>query len=74
MKNLVLSNRATFKEAIEILDKNGNGFLAITDNSNKLIGILTDGDIRRAILDNKAELMDIINKNPLTLKNDISKK
>ena len=35
MKNLVLSNRATFKEAIEILDKNGNGFLAITDNSNK---------------------------------------
>mgnify|MGYP003387159610 CR=1 FL=1 len=74
MKNLLLSDTATFKEAIKILDKNGNGFLAITDNDNKLLGILTDGDIRRAILDNKTELLDIINKNPLTMKDNVAKK
>jgi len=67
MKNLILSQKASFKEAIKVLDKNGNGFLAIVDESNKLIGILTDGDIRRAILDNKTELSHIINKTPETM-------
>lgn len=70
MKNMVLTDSSTFKDAVEILDKNGNGFLAIVDEDQKLIGILTDGDIRRAILDNKTNLLDIINKDPITM--DIS--
>lgn len=64
---LLLENNTTFKDAIAVLDKNGNGFLALVNKSNKLIGILTDGDIRRAILDSKTELLDIINKNPMTM-------
>lgn len=67
MKNMVLTNSSTFKDAIKILDQNGNGFLAIVDENQKLIGILTDGDIRRAILDNKTNLLDIINKDPMTM-------
>jgi len=67
MKNMVLSSASTFKEAIRIIDDNGNGFLAIVDDDNKLIGILTDGDIRRAILDDKTELLDIINKEPVVM-------
>ena len=67
MKNLILSHQSTFKDAIKILDQNGNGFLAIVDDSKKLVGILTDGDIRRAILDNKTELLEIVNKNPMTM-------
>ena len=67
MKLLTLSHDATFRDAIKVLDRNGNGFLAVVDDKNVLLGILTDGDIRRAILDNKTELLDIINKNPVTM-------
>ena len=73
MKNMFLSDKSTFKEAIKTLDKNGNGFLAIVDANNKLLGILTDGDIRRAFLDDKNELLDIINKNPLKMISEQSK-
>jgi len=68
MRNLVLSEMATFKEAIQLLDSNGNGFLAIINEKNQLVGILTDGDIRRAILNNKTELSEIMNSNPMTMK------
>lgn len=74
MNNLVLSEKATFKEAIQLLDSNGNGFLAITNKDGCLVGILTDGDIRRAILNNKTELSEIMNKNPLTMEEGTSKK
>ncbi len=68
LKNkLVLGENTKFKDAIKMLDQNGNGFLSIVNKNNKLIGILTDGDIRRAILDNKTELLYIINKNPMTM-------
>ncbi len=74
MKNkLILDDNTTFKDAIKKLDQNGNGFLAIVDQNNKLIGILTDGDIRRAILDNKTKLLDIINKNPMTMHTDATR-
>jgi dTDP-glucose pyrophosphorylase len=74
MKNLVLSETATFKEAIQLLDSNGNGFLAITNDSGQLVGILTDGDIRRAILNNKTELSEIMNTNPMTMQEGQSRK
>ena len=73
MKNMVLSSASTFKEAIKIIDQNGNGFLAIVDDRNKLIGILTDGDIRRAILDDKTDLLDIINKEPIVMESGTAK-
>ena len=75
MKNrLILDEQVTFKDAINLLDQNGNGFLAVVDKEDKLIGILTDGDIRRAILDNKTNLEDIINKTPMTMLESESKK
>lgn len=74
MKHLVLSETATFKEAIQLLDTNGNGFLAITNDSGQLVGILTDGDIRRAILNNKTELSEIINTSPMTMEEGQSRK
>ena len=74
MKNMILSDQSSFKEAIKILDQNGHGFLAVTNKNNQLIGILTDGDVRRAILNDKTELLDIINKNPVTMLYGVTKK
>lgn len=75
MKNkLVMDERTTFEDAVRLLDQNGNGFLPVVDSGNKLIGILTDGDIRRAILNKKTALIDIINKNPTTMNHKVHRK
>ncbi len=62
-----MSKNISFLDAVKMLNENGNGFLAIVDRYNKLLGILTDGDIRSALLDGKGELEDIFNKNPMTM-------
>lgn len=74
-KNILILNKdANFKKAIELLDNNGNGILPVTDEKNKFVGIITDGDIRRSILNNNLSLEHIINKSPFTLNIDSSKK
>jgi arabinose-5-phosphate isomerase len=40
---------AAFTAAIEEIDKKNKGFVLITDTENHLLGILTDGDLRRLI-------------------------
>ena len=64
---MVLTEQVTFKDLIAKLDEYGAGFLAIVDSENKLVGILTDGDIRRAILNNVQDVQRIFNKNPVTV-------
>ena len=64
---LVLDEKSDFYEAIKKLDKNGDGVLPIIDNNGYFIGLVTDGDVRRAVLDNKLDLNHIINKNTYKL-------
>ncbi len=66
MNYLVLNDSTTLEEAIRLLDMNGNGFLPVVDGSTRLVGIITDGDLRRGILNRKLDLQGIINKNPIT--------
>lgn len=66
MKYLELTENTTLNDAIILLDENGHGFLPIVDGAKKLLGIITDGDLRRALLNNKLSLSDIINTTPLT--------
>ncbi|AXH14493.1 nucleotidyl transferase [Malaciobacter mytili LMG 24559] len=73
MSKIILTKQTTFRDALEKLDKNGNGVLAVVDKSNKLIGIITDGDVRRAILNNNLNLEQVINKNPFSLHINSSK-
>lgn len=64
---LILSDKINFNDAIRLLDLNGNGVLPVVDRNQKLLGIITDGDIRKAILNNSLNLERIINKNPYKL-------
>ena len=50
IKDLLLSGKASLKEALALIDKNAQGICFLTDDKNKLTGVLTDGDIRRCIL------------------------
>lgn len=72
-KRLVLNNETKFNDAIKLLDLNGNGVLPVVDEDQKLLGLITDGDIRKAILNNHLDLEHIINKNPHKLHVDTSK-
>ncbi len=64
---LVLTEATEFEEAIALLDDNGNGVLPVVGTDNKFIGLITDGDIRKAILNKQLDLEHIINKNPYKL-------
>ncbi len=49
-ENVIISPDATIREAIARLDNAGTGALVLCSNNRKLVGLLTDGDVRRAIL------------------------
>lgn len=66
--NLTIKKNANLKDVILKLNENGRGFVAIISDDNKLYGIITDGDIRRAFLEEKTALEEVINKVPKTMK------
>jgi perosamine synthetase len=52
--NLVCSTKKSLLEAMHIINENTMGICFIVDDSKTLKGVLTDGDIRRAILSGKS--------------------
>lgn len=64
LHKLILNEGTTLDEAIRLLDANGNGFLPVVDEAGKLVGIFTDGDLRKGLLKHKQAVHEIINRNP----------
>ena len=50
IKNIKLKQNATIKEALGIIDSGAMQIALVVDDNDKLLGTLTDGDIRRGIL------------------------
>ncbi len=48
-----LNENSSIKEALEIIDKGSIKFAIVVDNNDRLLGTITDGDIRRGILAGK---------------------
>lgn len=46
----IVNERALLKEALEKMDDFGYGVACICNKDNRLMGIITDGDIRRKLL------------------------
>lgn len=74
-KNLLLSPSQSILEAVKVLNDYCQ-FAVVVDEKNKLLGTVTDGDIRRGILRgldlNKNLVLDVMNKNPVSFRNDMS--
>lgn len=47
---LLIASKATIREAMRCIDENSEGIAIVVGKDNCLIGTITDGDIRRAIL------------------------
>lgn len=50
VENILVKENQLIKDALSILDKSGLGTIFVVDDSKKLIGLVTDGDVRRALL------------------------
>ena len=62
--------KSSLEDAIKEITNKELGFTSIVNNEDKLVGILTDGDLRRAILNKKninSSIEDCMTKTPITL-------
>ena len=62
--SLLLQDSTSFEDVVEALDQGGIGFLALVDGVGFLQGIVTDGDVRRALLKKDYTVNAMINKTP----------
>ncbi|MEF8848257.1 MAG: NAD-dependent epimerase/dehydratase family protein [Candidatus Thermoplasmatota archaeon] len=71
IKKLTVNQNQTIKNTMKTIDQNSLGLSFIVDDQNKLVGVATDGDIRRAVLKGlnlKEKIKKIMTKNPVTVK------
>ena len=71
MKNLLIKPNANVKNALEQLSKTGEKCLVVVDKKNKLLGTISDGDARKAILKgkfHKNKISEFYQKNPTFLR------
>ena len=76
IQNIKLSKSATLEEALKVIGNGAMKIVLIVDKSDKLLGTLTDGDIRRGLLnglDLKSSIESIIFKTPTVAKNTDTK-
>lgn len=59
-----LSDLRTFDDILIALEQTGVGSLVIVDDEAYLLGVVTDGDIRRALLKKETSINNIINLDP----------
>jgi predicted transcriptional regulator len=50
LNSFLVKKEFTIKECMSKIESNKKGIVIVIDNNNKLLGTLSDGDIRRAIL------------------------
>lgn len=70
LEKIICSESNTLRDALSIINDNGKGICFVVKKNNLLIGILTDGDIRRAILNNcdiDSSVTDYMNKDYFSL-------
>ena len=68
--SILLNSEAFLKDAIYILETTDKGIVLVIDKNNTLIGTITDGDIRRALLncfDLKDKVKKVMSRNMVVL-------
>ena len=71
-KNLpVISHNATLKETVLSISEGRLGLVVVVDNDDEVVGIVTDGDLRRALVNevdmNQADITEIMSVSPITI-------
>jgi dTDP-glucose pyrophosphorylase len=70
-RKIIVKLGTPIKEALKQMNESAMQVLIVVNSENKIVGIVTDGDIRRGIIKNisfEEPIENIMNKNPITLK------
>ena len=76
LKAMIVSQDCSMREVMEVIDKGATNTAFLIDTTSRLVGIVTDGDIRRAILKKislNVSIRTIMNVEPVTLWQNYSK-
>ncbi len=52
IKKFIVSKKSTVQDILKVIDKNREGIALVVDDKSRLLGTITDGDVRRFILKN----------------------
>ena len=75
-KNILVSETTTIQEVLTIINTEALQLVLVVDGLNRLLGTVTDGDIRRAIINNiplSFPITEIMSKTPITADCSLSK-
>lgn len=67
VKNITISADTSIRDALEAIDRGAMQIALVVNEDNKLLGTMTDGDIRRAILKGKGlsdSILGVFNDQP----------
>lgn len=71
LKDILVYETVSIRDVLRKLDKTAKKVLLVINNENRLLGTITDGDIRHYILSGKSlecNIKEVYNKNPFYLK------
>lgn len=71
LSRLLVNQKASIKNAMRVIDRGTLGIAFVVDKNKKLCGVVTDGEIRRAVLKGiniARPIIDIANKKPIFIK------
>ena len=75
-KVVLIQPSATIRESVELINANALQVAVVVDEQLQLLGVITDGDIRRAILNDislKNPVTEVMNKSPTTIQMPFNK-
>jgi len=67
MEQFILNKDATIKEAMGMINTNCRGSIVVVDDQQRLVGVLSDGDIRRSLVKGTSmhsSIENVLNLNP----------
>lgn len=76
-REIILPIRVSIKDVVKILDQVALRIVLITDESNLLIGTVSDGDIRRGLLKGlslDSQIESIVKRDPVVVSPELSRK
>ena len=68
-QKILLAPTAPLREALEVINTQASRVVLVVDEQQHLLGVITDGDIRRALLQNlglEVPLCEVMNNKPIT--------
>jgi len=61
--NAVVAENSCYRDILEEMDSKRLGAVSVVDDQNKLVGLVTDGDVRRLLLKTQDSLPELFLKN-----------